>query len=111
MEPVTVRPDGYSAKMSEAIKEFIHRWKPSGGNEMANFLAFAAELTRLWGVEPPKAARADGHSNDYRFERPVTFTHTGKLGRGRIDLCRKGCSILEAKQCADAKPGDIAESW
>ncbi len=90
--------------MSDAISEFVRRWKPSGGSEMANFPSFAGELTRLLGVEPPKPATSDGQNNDYRFERPVTFTHTGKLGRGRIDLYRRGCFILEAKQGADAEP-------
>lgn len=83
--------------MSEAISEFIRRWKPSGGSEMANFLNFAGEFTRLLGVEPPKPATSDGQNNDYRFERPVTFSHSGRLGRGRIDLYRRNCFILEAK--------------
>ncbi len=91
--------------MTAAIEEFIQRWKPSGGSEMANFPSFAGELTRLLGVEPPKPATSDGQNNDYRFERPVTFTHTGPPGRrGRIDLYRRGCFILEAKQGADADP-------
>ena len=88
--------------MTADIDAFIQRWKPSGGSEMANFPSFAAELTRLLGVDPPKPATSDGQNNDYRFERPVTFTHTGKAGRGRIDLYRRGCFILEAKQGADA---------
>ena len=83
--------------MSEAISEFIRRWKPSGGSEMANFLNFAGEFTRLLGVEPPKPATSDCQNNDYRFERPVTFSHSGRLGRGRIDLYRRNCFILEAK--------------
>jgi hypothetical protein len=91
--------------MTAAIDEFILRWKPSGGSEMANFPSFAGELTRLLGLEPPKPATSDGQNNDYRFERPVTFTHTGQPGRrGRIDLYRRGCFILEAKQGADADP-------
>jgi len=81
-----------------AIEEFITRWKGSGGNEMANFQAFATELVALLGLETIKVADAEGQNNDYRFERPVTFTHTGRKSRGRIDLYRKGCFILEAKQ-------------
>ncbi|MEP1441597.1 MAG: DNA methyltransferase [Hyphomicrobiales bacterium] len=85
--------------MSEIdIDQFIERWKPSGGSEMGNSQLFAAELTELLGVERPKPATSDGQNNDYRFERPVTFTHTGRNNRGRIDLYRKGSFILEAKQ-------------
>ena len=65
---------------------------------MGNFQLFAAELTELLDVERPKPATSDGQNNDYRFERPVTFTHTGRNNRGRIDLYRKGSFILEAKQ-------------
>ena len=55
------------------------------------------------GVEPPKPATSDGQNNDYRFERPVTQTHTGTLSRGRIDLYRKDCFILEAKRGTNPK--------
>lgn len=88
---------------SQAIDEFIERWKPSGGSEMGNFQLFAAELTEILGVERPKPVTSDGQNNDYRFERPVTFTHTASNKRGRIDLYRKGCFILEAKQGADKR--------
>lgn len=80
------------------LDEFIARWKSSGGNEMANFQSFASELVQQLGVEEIKVADAEGQNNDYRFERPVTFTHTGRERRGRIDLYRKGCFVLEAKQ-------------
>lgn len=86
---------------SKAIDEFIERWKPSGGSEMGNFQLFATELTELLDVERPKPVTSDGQNNDYRFECPVTFTHTASNKRGRIDLYRKGCFILEAKQGAD----------
>ena len=83
---------------AETIEAFIRRWKASGGNEMANFQSFASELVQLLSLEPVKVADAAGQNIDYRFERPVTFTHTGRQRRGRIDLYRKGCFVLEAKQ-------------
>lgn len=86
--------------MSEqkAIEEFINRWKTSSGSESSNFQGFTIGLAQLLGIEEPKPATSDGQNNDYRFERPVTFTHTGKDRRGRIDLYRKDCFVLEAKQ-------------
>ena len=85
------------------IEKFITRWKGSGGNEMANFQSFANELVNVLGVETIKVADAEGQNNDYRFERPVKFTHTGKERRGRIDLYRRGCFVLEAKQGSNDK--------
>ena len=69
---------------------------------MANFQSFAAELVQILGVEQIKVAEADGQNDDYRFERPVTFTHTVAESRGRIDLYRKGSFVLEAKQISPA---------
>ena len=46
----------------------------------------------------PKPATADAQNEDYRFERPVTFIHTGVQSRGFVDLYRRGAFIMEAKQ-------------
>ncbi len=78
--------------------DFIERWAKSGGSERANFQQFAIELTQLLGVPAPKPATADAQSDDYRFERPVTFIHTGVQSRGFIDLYRSGAFVMEAKQ-------------
>lgn len=86
--------------MKEAgdIGVFIKRWRGSGGSERANFQRFATELTRLLGVEEPKVATGDSQHDDYRFERPINFGPTSESKRGFIDLYRKGCFVLEAKQ-------------
>ncbi|MGV6839605.1 MAG: class I SAM-dependent DNA methyltransferase [Planktomarina sp.] len=91
---------------TKEVQEFIDRWKPSGGSEMGNFQLFATELTELLDVERPLPVTSDGQNNGYRFERPVTFTHTGKNKRGRIDLYRKGCFVLEAKQGSERPSKD-----
>jgi SAM-dependent methyltransferase len=81
-----------------SVDEFITRWQASGGSERANFQQFAVELTQLLDVPGPKPATADAQNDDYRFERPVTFIHTGAQTRGFIDLYRRGCFVMEAKQ-------------
>lgn len=91
----------YDMTDTDAANAFITRWKESGGNELANFQSFASELTDLIGVEKPKPATTDGQNNHYRFERPVKFIHTGRQRRGRVDLYRKGCFVMEGKQGAD----------
>lgn len=80
------------------IEKFIERWQASGGSEMATAQSFAIELTEILGVERPYVSDKDGDFLDYRFERPVTLTHTGRTRNGRIDLYKKGHFILEAKQ-------------
>ncbi len=80
------------------IDLFISRWTASGGSERANFQQFAIELTQLLGVDAPKPAASDAQNDDYRFERPVTFLHTGSLTRGYVDLYRARHFVMEAKQ-------------
>jgi len=80
------------------IDLFISRWTASGGSERANFQQFAIELTQLLGIDAPKPAAADAQNDDYRFERPVTFLHTGSQSRGYIDLYRARHFVMEAKQ-------------
>ena len=88
------------------IDDFIARWSASGGSERANFQQFAIELTQLLGVPAPKPATADAQNDDYRFERPVTFIHTGTQSRGFIDLYRRGSFVMEAKQGTGAAPDE-----
>jgi hypothetical protein len=76
--------------------DFIKRWKESGSSERANFQQFAIELTQLLNVPAPKPATSDAQNDDYRFERPVTFIHTGTQSRGYIDLYRRGMFVMEA---------------
>ncbi|MDT8856474.1 DNA methyltransferase [Paracoccaceae bacterium Fryx2] len=80
------------------LQSFIARWQASGGSERANFQQFAIELTQVLGVDAPKPATADGQTDDYRFERPITFIHTSQQSRGFIDLYRRAAFVMEAKQ-------------
>ena len=91
--------------MPNTVQEFVERWKDSGGSERANFQRFAVELTQLLGVEEPTLATSDDQNDDYRFERPVDFGPTSMRSHGFIDLYRKGCFILWAKQGAAGKAG------
>jgi hypothetical protein len=52
--------------MSDPVDEFIDRWRPSGGSEMANFQSFANELT---GRHITTAKRA-GWIKDGRTAKP-----------------------------------------
>lgn len=86
--------------MGQKISAFVARWRENeGGAERANFPLFLTELTDLLDLPRPQPANATHADNDYVFERAVTFKdETGKRGHGRIDLYKRGCFVLEAKQ-------------
>lgn len=80
------------------IDDFISRWQGlQGGRERSNFPLFLVELADALGLERPKPFHAKNQS--YAFERPVTFREPdGSSSTGSIDLYKKGCFVLEAKQ-------------
>lgn len=85
-----------------AITHFITRWKASGASERANYQLFLTELCELLGVEKPMPATDKVHEATYTFERPVVFDDgEGKTSTNFIDLYKKDCFVLEAKQGAD----------
>ena len=83
-----------------SVDDFIARWTAGeGGAERANYVMFLTELCDLLGVGKPDPAGVSREFNDYVFERAVkprdsADTHTPQ----RVDLYKKGCFILEAKQ-------------
>jgi len=80
-------------------KAFIERWKHSSGKERANFPSFANELCQLLDVKLPDPSTEDDNYNNYAFERSVDFKYPdGSTSKGRIDLYKRGCFVMEAKQ-------------
>ncbi len=83
------------------IDAFIGRWHRSGGAESANFQTFANELCDLLSVPRPDPAQEQVERNDYVFERRVGFKHEdGSTTPGRVDLYKRDCFVMEAKQSA-----------
>jgi len=81
------------------IDKFITRWDEATGTEKANYSLFLTELTELLGLPRPEPSQEDTRENEYVFERRVSFKHgDGTESRGYIDLYKKGCFVLEAKQ-------------
>src|SRR5438309_11261267 len=82
-----------------AAADFIRRWEASGAAERANYALFLTELCDLLQAPRPEPTRPDDTENAYVFERSVTFQNgDGSTSVGRIDLYKRGCFILEAKQ-------------
>ena len=89
--------------MSQApdpVEKFIHRWEgQEGGAERANYAMFLSELCDIIGVPRPHPAQATTAENDYVFERAVKLIGPDdSTSNGRIDLYKRGCFVLEAKQ-------------
>ena len=97
------------------VETFIGRWTArEGGAERANYQMFLAELCDVLGVPRPQPAGADTALNDYVFERAVRTRDSDDVASSkRIDLYKKGCFILEAKQsrlpgAKNAIPGQLS---
>jgi hypothetical protein len=81
------------------VDEFIAKWKPSGGNERANTQMFVSDLCELLELPKPEPTQSDTGVNDYVFERHVIKEEIGGgTSNGWIDLYKRDCFILEAKQ-------------
>jgi hypothetical protein len=87
------------------LETFIAHWSSSdGGQERANYALFLTGLCAVLALPRPDPASYDTESNAYVFERAVTFcAPDGATSRGRIDLYKCGCFVLEAKQ--SRRPG------
>lgn len=90
-----------------AVEKFIAKWLgQEGGQERANYALFLTELCDALGVARPEPASAEHDANDYVFERVVQETgRDGIVSNRRIDLYKRDCFVLEAKQSRQ-KGGD-----
>jgi len=81
------------------MDEFITRWRNSAAAERANYQLFLSELCDQLAVPRPEPARQENEANGYVFERTVTFEYgDGTSTPNYIDLYKRGCFVLEAKQ-------------
>src|SRR5882724_4281641 len=89
-----------------AVSDFIRRWEASGSGERSNFQSFLNELCDLLRVGRPEPARGDDRDNAYVFERAVQFDDgDGNVTTKFIDLYKRGCFVMEAKQGSTADEG------
>lgn len=96
---------------SHPADAFIARWQGrEGGQERANYALFLSELCVALGVPQPEPASAKTEQNDYVFERTVKEPNgDGTYATRRIDLYRRGCFVLEAKQSRQAGGTGVAK--
>ena len=90
------------AVSTPTIDVFFRRWEASGAAERANYSMFLNELCDLLDVPRPDPAGPDDEKNAYVFERTVPFPNPdGTTTVKRIDLYKRDCFVLEAKQGSD----------
>ena len=90
------------AVSTSTIDGFFRRWEASGAAERANYSMFLNELCDLLDVPRPDPAGPDDEKNAYVFEHAVPFPNPdGSTTVKRIDLYKRDCFVLEAKQGSD----------
>ncbi len=83
------------AEPDNQIDEFIDRWGKVSGKERTYYQVFLNELCDLIGVDKPSAQ----HGETYQYERTIIARQIeGKSTSNFIDLYKKDCFVLEAKQ-------------
>ncbi len=86
---------------TKPLDKFIDDFAESGGAERSNAQLFITRLCEVLGLDKPDPTKEQNHLNDYVFERSVNFKHPdGTQTKGSIDLYKRNCFILEAKQSA-----------
>lgn len=92
---------GVCVRLDDLLKKWIGT---EGGAERANYQMFLTELCQALDLPTPNP-KGSG-LGDYQFEAPVkSEAALGTKGTGRIDLYKRDCFILEAKQ-SQLKPGE-----
>ncbi|MFC3026979.1 MULTISPECIES: class I SAM-dependent DNA methyltransferase [Roseomonadaceae] len=86
---------------ADPITAFIARWDGTEQAERANYVSFLDDLCTV--LEVPRPEPAAGPLGSYRYERAVTHHEAdGSTSTRRIDLYKRGCFVLEAKQGSNA---------
>ncbi|WP_299616975.1 DNA methyltransferase [Pelagibius sp.] len=85
----------------ETVEAFVERWSPTGGGERSNYQMFLTELCELIEAPGPEPAVEAEQANAYVFERRVRVRNVdGPDSTNFIDLYKRNCFVLEAKQSA-----------
>jgi hypothetical protein len=98
--------------MAAELGKFIDEWSRSAAHERSNFQPFILELCELLDVAKPDKAGPVDSLNEYVFERAVTaHWPDGSKSARFIDLYKRGCFVMEAKQGGHGRTeGDAAQT-
>lgn len=90
--------------MPNPAESFISRWEHSSASERANYAPFLSELCDLIDVPRPEPSTSDEAANRYVIDKAVFFKELdGTSTTNFIDLYKRNCFVLEAKQGSNPK--------
>lgn len=86
-------------QLSSSKETFIPRWQKSSASELANYALFLSELCDYLDLPRPEPSQADESLNTYVIDKTVAYKELdGSTTPNYIDLYKKNCFVLEAKQ-------------
>jgi SAM-dependent methyltransferase len=90
--------------LPNSAASFISRWEHSSASERANYALFLSELCDLIDVPRPEPSTSDEATNRYVIDKAVFFKELdGSSTTNFIDLYKRNCFVLEAKQGSNPK--------
>jgi hypothetical protein len=90
---------GNAGPSSPNQESFVQRWRKSSASERANYALFLSEVCDFLDLPRPDPSQADESLNAYMIDKAVHFTEfEGSTTTNYIDLYRRNCFVLEAKQ-------------
>ncbi len=93
------------------VQDFIERWRNTQASERANKDSYLKELCRVLGVPEPDGKTGDSETDRYVFEADsYLYDEDNRRHVGKMDLYRRGCFVLEAKQGAH-RSGKGTAKW
>ena len=79
--------------------DFLSRWQKSDSAERSNYALFLSELCDYLDLPRPDPSQADEDANSYVIDKAVYFQNLdGSSTTNYIDLYKRNCFVLEAKQ-------------
>jgi hypothetical protein len=90
-------------------EQFVKRWQQSSASERANYALFLSELCDFLDLPRPEPSQADDLANTYVIDKAVVFQNLdGSTTTNFIDLYKRRCFVLEAKQGSNPQPESAA---
>ena len=90
-------------------EEFVSRWQHSSASERANYALFLSELCDYLDIPRPEPSQSDESVNTYVIDKAVVFQNLdGSSTINYIDLYKRRCFVLEAKQGSNPQPDSAA---
>ena len=85
--------------MSLKVENLVARWQQSSAAERANYALFLSELCDCLEIPRPEPSQAEESVNSYVIDKAVYLQNLdGSTTPNYIDLYKRGCFVLEAKQ-------------